>query len=106
MKPYIIKTNFGHTYVLKPEQVAEDYAEAMMQFEEQDDIEESLRKTKEVWVAEILSDQEHLDQWYYDQVDGDVAFVIDVGELIAVDQEVHNEFFRFAACNFGVTETE
>jgi hypothetical protein len=106
VKPYIIKTNFGHTYLIKPEQVAKDYAEIMMQFEGQDGIEESFRKTREQWIAEIISDQDHLDQWYYDQIGGDVGFIMDIGELISVDQETHNKFFRFAACNFGVTETE
>ena len=101
MKDYIIKTNFGRTYKITPEQVAQDYAECAYQFQEEDGLSESDWKTQDELANEILKDQEWLDQWYNDYIAGDVTFISTVGQIVDRDAFKEAQFLDTAIENFG-----
>lgn len=84
-KEYIVKTNFGYTYKWTAIQIAEDYASTAVQFDDE------FRSRKQL-IEEILADEDHLDQWFYDYIKGDVDYARSSAELIHVDEEEHQDF--------------
>lgn len=97
MKDYIVKTNYGYTYKITAEQVAEDYASIVVQFDDE-------VRGYEVLKELIMQDEEQLDEWYGDQIQGDLNFIHAVGEIISIDMVKEAHFMRFAIHNFGQEE--
>lgn len=99
MKDFIVKTNFGHTYLWTPEQIAQDYALTAIQWQDEEDIENPMTE-KELY-DEILLNEKDLQSWYGDQIEGDHRYAYESAELIEIDQEKFKEFLEFAIINFG-----
>lgn len=101
MKEYLVKTNFGYTYKITAKQVADDYAEAAYQFQDEDNIPESDWKSEEQLADEIMKNEKHLDDWYVDQISGDIRYISRVGEVVSVDEDQKEWFWNLSVDNFG-----
>lgn len=106
MKDYLFETNYGHTYKITADIVARDYAETAYQFQEQDGIPEQEWKTQEEITQEIIKDQDWLDQWYFDYIDGDIEYISQVGELIQIDKQTEDNFIKNMFALFGSGKTK
>lgn len=96
MKDYIVKTNFGRTYKYTAEQVAKDYADTAVQF---DDNELSWEENYNL----IIKDQDWLDQWFGDYIGGYISIIVNEGELIDEDKSKLNQFLGDLIGQYGRT---
>lgn len=84
---FYVKTNFGHIYEWTKEQVAEDYANTAIQFEDS-------TKTKEELYNAIISDDEWLSQWFSDNIEYDLDYAMRAAKLVAIDREEERDFWE------------
>lgn len=88
MREFIVKTNFGHTYKWANEDIAHDYADTAIQWQDEDEI----AKTREQLYNDIIADEGFLTQWFNDYIRGDISYSVARAKLISVDKEEYQKF--------------
>jgi len=91
---FIVKTNFGITYRWSKEQIANDYAATAIQWQCEDDI--AFPKTIEELYQEIISDENHLLQWFNDYIRSEIRYSVSEAEVIERNEAEYTNFINLA----------
>jgi hypothetical protein len=94
MKEFKVETNFGHTYLWNSEQIAQDYADTVIQFE--DNI-----SSKEAIYSSCIKDDELLWQWFSDYIAQDLVYTMNHAKLVSVDKEKEKSFITALLYQYG-----